>query len=77
MQKYKAFSKAMKLPEQMPRVYQDGLGQVSAGGIHMKLSDTTDKWAKAAREEILKSEKVSEIESMKQWKYIVHPENIL
>ena len=57
MQKYKAFSKAMKLPEQMPRVYQDGLGQVSAGGIHMKLSDTTDKWAKAAREEILKSEK--------------------
>lgn len=57
MQKYKAFSRAMKLPEQMPRVYQDGLGRVSSGGIHMKLSDTTDKWAKESREEILKSEK--------------------
>lgn len=28
MQQYKAFSKVMKLPEQMPRVYQDGLGKV-------------------------------------------------
>ncbi len=57
MQQYKAFSEAMKLPEQMPRVYQDGLGRVSAGGIHMKLSDTTDKWAKAAREELKTDEK--------------------
>lgn len=31
MQKYKAFSKAMKLPEQMQRVYQDGLGKVGGG----------------------------------------------
>ncbi len=30
MQQYKAFSKAMKLPEQMPRVYQDGLGRVGS-----------------------------------------------
>lgn len=29
MQKYKAFSSAMKLPEQMQRVYQDGLGRIS------------------------------------------------
>lgn len=33
MQQYKAFSKAMKLPEQMPRVYQDGLGKVGGGPI--------------------------------------------
>ena len=31
MQQYKAFSKAMKLPEQMPRVYQDGLRKVGRG----------------------------------------------
>lgn len=31
MQKYKAFSRAMKLPEQMQRVYQDGLGKVGGG----------------------------------------------
>lgn len=37
MQQYKAFSKAMKLPEQMPRVYQDGLGRVSSGKISEKV----------------------------------------
>lgn len=57
MQKYKAFSRAMKLPEQMPRVYQDGLGRITSGGIHIKLSDTTDKWARAAREELKTDEK--------------------
>lgn len=30
MQKYKAFSGAMKLPEQIQRVYQDGLGRVAS-----------------------------------------------
>lgn len=30
-QQYKSFSKAMKLPEQMERVYQDGLGRVTSG----------------------------------------------
>lgn len=33
MQQYKAFSKAMKLPEQMQRVYQDGLGKAAGGSI--------------------------------------------
>lgn len=33
MQQYKAFSKAMDLPEQMQRVYQDGLGRVASGPI--------------------------------------------
>lgn len=33
MQQYKAFSKAMKLPEQMDRVYYDGQGRVSSGPI--------------------------------------------
>ena len=40
MQQYKAFSKAIKLPEQMPRVYQDGLGRVSVGG---RINSFTDK----------------------------------
>ena len=40
MQQYKAFSKAMKLPEQMPRVYQDGLGRVSSG---IRINSFTDK----------------------------------
>lgn len=31
MQQHKAFSKAMKLPEQMQRVYHDGLGKVGNG----------------------------------------------
>lgn len=31
MQQYKLFSAKMKLPEQMPRVYQDGLGRVGKG----------------------------------------------
>ncbi len=31
MQQYKAFSKAMKLPEQIQRVYQDGLGRLIRG----------------------------------------------
>lgn len=37
MQQYKAFSKAMKLPEQMQRVYHDGLGRVSSGKISEKV----------------------------------------
>lgn len=33
MQQYKAFSKAMGLPEQMQRVYHDGLGRVASGQV--------------------------------------------
>lgn len=33
MQEYKAFSKAMGLPEQKSRIYQDGLGRVAAGRV--------------------------------------------
>lgn len=33
MQEYKAFSKAMGLPEQKSRIYQDGLGKVVSGKI--------------------------------------------
>ena len=36
MQQYKSFSKAMKLPEQMQRVYHDGLGRVATGKISEK-----------------------------------------
>ena len=33
MQQYKSFSKAMGLPEQMQRVYHDGLGRITSGSI--------------------------------------------
>ncbi len=33
MQQYKSFSKAMGLPEQMQRVYHDGLGRVASGPL--------------------------------------------
>lgn len=36
MQQYKAFSKAMKLPEQMERVYGDGLGRVGGAKVKYK-----------------------------------------
>ncbi len=37
MQQYKSFSKAMGLPEQMQRVYQNGLGRVSSSKISEKV----------------------------------------
>lgn len=36
MQKYKSFSDKMKLPEQMKRVYQDGLGRIGGGRNTLK-----------------------------------------
>lgn len=36
MQKYKSFSDKMKLPEQMQRVYQDGLGRIGGGRNTLK-----------------------------------------
>lgn len=36
MQQYKAFSEAMKLPEQIQRVYYDGLGRISGSSAALK-----------------------------------------
>lgn len=58
LHEYQQFSKAMKVPTQMERVYMDGLGRIAPGRRSVfKLSDSTDKWAKEAKRELLKSEK--------------------
>lgn len=40
MQNYKDFSQKMKLPEQMKRVYQDGLGRMGSTNVVAKAGDT-------------------------------------
>lgn len=40
MQAYKDFSQKMKLPEQMKRVYQDGLGRMGSTNVVAKAGDT-------------------------------------
>lgn len=43
MQQYKAFSKAMKLPEQMERVYGDGLGRVGGAKVKYKRLEVVEE----------------------------------
>lgn len=57
LRQYREFSKRMELPEQMERVYIDGLGRVATSKNVYKLEETVDKWAKAARRELLKDER--------------------
>lgn len=57
LHQYQEFSKKMGLPEQMDRVYMDGLGRVASGRTVYRLQDSTDKWAKEAKKELLKHEK--------------------
>ena len=40
MQNYKDFSQKMKLPEQMKRVYHDGLGRMGSTNVVAKAGDT-------------------------------------
>lgn len=57
MQQYKLFSAKMKLPEQMPRVYQDGLGRVGKGSsaaLKEQQRIQASKNAEKARKEKLK-----------------------
>lgn len=58
MQEYEAFSKAMRLPMQKERIYQDGLGGI-------KIRKNTPKW-KAIIREPLKKFSVDELNEMTQ-----------
>jgi len=57
LDEYTRFSKKMGLRQERERIYMDMRGRIAPGRISMKLSDTTDKWAKAAREELKTDEK--------------------
>ena len=60
MAQYVDFSAAMKLPQQKQRVYQDGIKIYSVKGNRKngsRLKETTDKWSKKARKELLQDEK--------------------
>lgn len=57
LRQYREFSKRMELPEQMERVYIDGLGRVATSKNVYKLEETVDKWTKTARRELLKDER--------------------
>ena len=59
MQQYKAFSKAMKLPEQMQRVYQDVLGKVMQVSnnkhlLRMKISIPDNVYEKSKMTKVIK-----------------------
>lgn len=57
LHQYQGFSKKMGIPEQMERVYMDGLGRIAPGGQIYRLKDSTDNWAIAAKQELVKHEK--------------------
>lgn len=44
LRQYREFSKRMELPEQMERVYIDGLGRVTGRGMAIKMNDTSGKY---------------------------------
>lgn len=57
LDEYARFSKKMGLKQERERIHMDMRGRIAPGKASIKLSDTTDKWAKEARKELLKSEK--------------------
>ena len=57
LHQYQGFSKKMGIPEQMERVYMDGLGRIAPGAKIYRLKDSTDNWAIAAKRELVKHEK--------------------
>lgn len=57
LNEYSQFCKKMGLKEQRERIYYDMRGRIAPGRSYVKLSDTTDKWAKAALKELMKDEK--------------------
>lgn len=56
LDEYARFSKKMGLKQQRERIYYDMRGRMAPMPSFIKLSDTTDKWGKDARKELLKSE---------------------
>lgn len=57
LNEYSRFCQKMRLTEERERIYLDMRGRVVPERYAMKLSDSTDKWAKEARKELLIAEK--------------------
>lgn len=57
MARYTEFSKKMNLPQQKERIYQDGLGRIVKTDRKHAIMETTDKWSKQAKTELLMDEK--------------------
>lgn len=55
LHEYQGFSKAMNLPEQMERVYMDGLGRMSGGRIPRKTASALGGIAKSGKFDIMTS----------------------
>lgn len=57
LDEYARFSKKMGLKQERERIYIDMRGRVAPNIKYIRLSDSTDKWAKDAVKELLQSEK--------------------
>ena len=57
LDEYARFSKKMGIKQERERIYLDVRGRVAPERYAIKLSDSTDKWAKEARRELLIAEK--------------------
>lgn len=58
LNEYSRYCKKMDLPEQRERIYYDMRGRVAPYKKHsMRVADTSDKWAKAAKNELLMDER--------------------
>ena len=57
LNEYSRFCRKMSLTEERERIYLDMRGRVAPDRYAMKLSDSTDKWAKESRKELLQAEK--------------------
>lgn len=57
LNEYSRFCKKMRLTEERERIYYDMRGRVAPNIKYIRLSDSTDKWAKDAVKELLQSEK--------------------
>ena len=57
LNEYSRFCRKMGLTEERERIYYDMRGRVAPNIKYIRLSDSTDKWAKDAVKELLQSEK--------------------
>ena len=57
LNEYSRFCKKMGLTEERERIYYDMRGRIAPKVPRMRLSDSTDKWAKEAKTELMKHEK--------------------
>ncbi len=80
MQQYKAFSNAMGLPEQMQRVYQDGLGRINSALkekqlSRMKISIPDDVYGKSQMTKDVKNKIEAAIKKLEK-EYIIYLDGI-